>query len=75
MDENARSGRFGETHLQLYEGRLNLLCVLRYAHCPVGKGDFQYQISRHGMKCVLKSHLVARRNNGVTCPCDPTAEL
>jgi hypothetical protein len=32
------------------------------------------EISRHSAKSLLEGHLVARRNNVVSCPCDPTAE-
>jgi hypothetical protein len=62
------------TNLQLHECQMNFPCALREVLCPVGKNNFHNQISRQGVKCVLKSHLVARWNNKVTRPRDPTAK-
>jgi hypothetical protein len=70
----APSGQLAVTNLQLHECQINLPCVLRKVICPIGKSDFENYISRQGMKCVFKCHLVARRSNEVTCPGYPMAE-
>ena len=64
----AQSGQPAITDLQLHECQMNLPCVLREVLCPIGKSNFENQISRKSMKRVFEGHLMARRNNEVTCP-------
>ena len=67
-------GRHKITDLYLRECQIDLPCVFRQILRPVGNNNLQNQISRHNVKGVLKGHLVAGRNNEVTCPCHATPE-
>jgi hypothetical protein len=67
-------GRLEITNLYLRECQINLPHALRQIPRPVGKNNPWNQVSRHNVKGVLKGHLVARRNNEVTCPRHPTSE-
>jgi hypothetical protein len=67
-------GRFGITDLQLAKCQFNVPRVFHQMLCPIGNHDFLNQISRQNVKGVLESHLMAGRNDEVTCPCHPTPE-
>ena len=71
---HANLERIGVTNLHLCECQMNFLCVLRYILCPIGNSDFQDHITRQNVEGVLEGHLVARRSNEVTCPCQPMTE-
>jgi hypothetical protein len=48
--------------------------MFRQILCPIGNNYFLNQIARQNVNGVLESHVVARRNDKVTCPCYATPE-